>query len=116
MIAPTPWATHYDGHGGVYIGDANDHQIGFLSLRKEQEAHADLFKAAPALLAENQRLRAALERISRWHGEFPDTGQAWKDGTPVSYEAAFGSTGARDYMRLVADEALAGEPAFSPRT
>jgi Lar family restriction alleviation protein len=52
------------------------------------------------------RLREALEKIERWFGEFPDTGQQWPDGTPVSYGAAFGSNGERDYMRGIARAAL----------
>jgi len=62
-----------------------------------------------ALKAENARYRAALERIERWFGEFPKTGRVClKSGDPVSYGAAFGSNGERDYMRGVAREALKG--------
>lgn len=53
-----------------------------------------------------ERYRAALARIERWHGEFPVTGQSWPSGNPVSYGAAFGSNGERDYMRDIAREAL----------
>lgn len=57
------------------------------------------------------RLRTALERIERWFGEFPPTGRYWEPGgREMSYGAAFGSNGERDYMRQVAREALAGEP------
>lgn len=51
----------------------------------------------------------ALERIERWHGEFPATGRYWDepDNTrPMSYGACYGSTGERDFMRQVAREAL----------
>lgn len=51
-------------------------------------------------------LRAALERIAKWHGEFPATGRKWDDGTPMSYYAAYGSNGERDYMRKVASDAI----------
>lgn len=51
-------------------------------------------------------LRAALERIARWHGEFPPTGRTWDDGSPMSYAACFGSNGERDYMRQIARVAL----------
>ena len=51
-------------------------------------------------------LRAALERIARWFGEFPDTGRTWDDGSPMSYGAAFGSNGERDFMRQLARVAL----------
>jgi|ERR1017187_1890351 hypothetical protein len=55
---------------------------------------------------ENNRYRAALERISKWFGEFPATGRAWDDGKPMSYSAAFGSNGERDFMRQIATDAL----------
>lgn len=64
---------------------------------------APTLAAAQALNAE---LVAALQRIARWTGEFPDTGQFWDDGSPMSYSAAFGSNGERDYMRQVALDAL----------
>ena len=61
-----------------------------------------------ALRAERDRLRDALQRIARWHGEFPETGRYWdeKRTNPMSYSAVFGSNGERDYMRNVASDAL----------
>lgn len=56
VIAPTPWETRYDGHGGICLSDADGRQIGFLSLRKEQEANARLIAAAPDLLDALQEL------------------------------------------------------------
>jgi len=56
--------------------------------------------------------RAALERISRWHGEFPPTGKFWENtnGTisdrPMQYGACYGSNGERDFMRAIAGNAL----------
>jgi hypothetical protein len=50
-IAPTPWSAAHDGHGGICLDDAQGRQIGFLSARPEQDAHAALMKAAPLLLA-----------------------------------------------------------------
>ena len=49
----------------------------------------------------------ALRQIVRWDG-FPSTGQTWP-GTdrPISYCAAYGSNGERDFMRNVAADALA---------
>lgn len=48
----------------------------------------------------------ALEQIERWDG-FPSTGKTWEgSGEPVSYGAAFGSNGERDFMREVARKAL----------
>ena len=49
----------------------------------------------------------ALEQIERWDG-FPSTNETWEgSGRPVSYSAAFGSNGERDFMRGVAKAALA---------
>jgi hypothetical protein len=51
----------------------------------------------------------ALERIERWHGEFPATGRYWdepENTRPMSYSACYGSNGERDFMRQVAREAL----------
>ena len=56
-------------------------------------------------------LREALEKIERW--DLPASGKFWHnaDGSlserPMSYEAAYGSNGARDYIRLIARSALA---------
>lgn len=53
-------------------------------------------------------LESALKKISKWVGEFPETGKFWnKDEThPMSYAAAFGSNGERDFMRKIASDAL----------
>lgn len=61
------------------------------------------------LRADTKGLVDALEKIERWHGEFPDTGKFWDDetGRPMSYAACFGSNGERDFMREIAREALA---------
>ena len=58
------------------------------------------------LAAENKALREALERIERWC-DFPISGATWEDGRDMSYGAAFGSNGERDYMRGIARAALA---------
>lgn len=61
---------------------------------------------------EVERLREALEKIARWHGEFPETGRFWdandEDGgaRQMSYAACFGSNGERDFMRQIALAAL----------
>lgn len=53
-----------------------------------------------------EKLAEALEQIERWDG-FPSTGKTWEgSGEPVSYGAAFGSNGERDFMRKVARKAL----------
>lgn len=51
----------------------------------------------------------ALEKIEKWCGEFPETGRFWdKEKTePMSYAAAFGSNGERDFMRAIARSAIA---------
>lgn len=59
------------------------------------------------LRAENAEQRAALERIERWFGEFPETGRTWDDGSPMSYAAVYGSNGERDFMREIARDAIA---------
>ena len=60
-------------------------------------------KPTPDVLA----LVEALEQIKRWDG-FPSTNESWEgSGKPVSYSAAFGSNGERDFMRGVAKAALA---------
>jgi len=54
------------------------------------------------------RMQAALERIERWFGEFPETGEFWGGDSrrPMSYGARYGSNGERDFMRQIAREAL----------
>lgn len=56
-----------------------------------------------------ERLRTALERIARWHGEFPESGHYWdepENTKPMSYASCYGSNGERDYMRQIARDAL----------
>jgi hypothetical protein len=60
----------------------------------------DVAESAP------MRMQAALEKIAKWHGEFPPSGAVYPDGSAVSYGIEFGSNGERDYMRKVACEAL----------
>ena len=59
------------------------------------------------LQAKNDALVKVLKQIERWDG-FPSTNETWEgSGKPVSYSAAFGSNGERDFMRGVAKAALA---------
>jgi hypothetical protein len=57
-----------------------------------------------------EKMIRALEIIARW--QLPETGKFWEnqDGTlsdrPMSYEACWGSNGARDYIRGIARDAL----------
>lgn len=62
------------------------------------------FERYEKLLDKTVDLRRALRTIAKW--EFPATGKEWEDGTPMSYSAAYGSNGERDYMRKVALDAL----------
>lgn len=54
----------------------------------------------------NEILRDALNRITKWNTELPPSGRYWEDGSPMSYGAAFGSNGERDYFRKLAITAL----------
>lgn len=57
-------------------------------------------------------VRKALGKIEKWFGEFPPSGKYWDDAQTLemTYAAAFGSNGERDYMRGVAREALDALP------
>lgn len=57
-------------------------------------------------MTREQRLEEALKRIVKW--EFPPTGRYWDEEKtmPMSYQAAFGSNGERDFMRKIASDAL----------
>ena len=94
----------------LVIADALSTAKHALSEAKaEAERAQSLFAAsvrdAERHYAEAERLREALEKVERW--QFPPTGKFWESGTPVSYGAAYGSNGERDYMRNVARAALA---------
>jgi hypothetical protein len=65
-----------------------------------------LAEALAEEMMKRRRMEAALRKIARWFGEFPASGKVFKDGTPMSYGAAYGSNGERDYMRQVALNAL----------
>jgi hypothetical protein len=51
------------------------------------------------------RMREALKIIERWD-DFPPSGKQWPGGAAMSYGAAFGSNGERDFMRGIARAAL----------
>ena len=68
--------------------------------RRAEKAERDLAAAQK----DAERYRNALERISKWFGEFPPATS--HDGTPCSYGSAFGSNGERDFMRKIAKVAL----------
>lgn len=52
----------------------------------------------------NNALMIALHKVADWR--LPGSNRTWDDGTPMSYGAAFGSNGERDYMQAVAMEAI----------
>ncbi|MEM7696918.1 MAG: hypothetical protein AAF236_00775 [Verrucomicrobiota bacterium] len=66
----------------------------------------DLAAEVAELSIENKRYATALRKIAKWFGEFPSSGRTWDNGEEMSYGAAFGSKGERDFMRKVASEAL----------
>src|SRR5689334_6751328 len=72
-------------------------------MRDEAKANAEFIVRAVNAHAE---LVAALEKIERWDN-FPPSGRFYPHGEEMSYGAAFGSNGERDYMRSVASAALA---------
>lgn len=119
-----PWKSErgtQNGKGWV-IPQANPYHDGEFCYHTKPIAKfiESAYVAVPALLsdldaaeAERERLRAALQRIERWFGEFPETGRFWdepKNTQPMSYSACYGSNGERDYMREVARTALENKP------
>lgn len=76
------------------------------SLCRALDAHENGLVMRSAVLPPNvEAMRAALQKIARWHNEFPTALD--RDGKPCSYGLAYGSNGERDYMRQVALDALA---------
>ncbi len=57
--------------------------------------------------------KKTLRQINGWIG-FPDTGERWPNGQPMSYGACYGSNGERDYMRSIARDALAAIANVTP--
>ena len=73
---------------------SNDTYMELRALRAQLEAAE----------AECARLLTALRTVADW--DLPETGETWPSGGPVSFEAQYGSNGARDYMRAVARKAI----------
>ena len=71
------------------------------TLRAQLEAAEARAEAAEAECA---RLLTALGTVA--DRDLPETGETWPSGGPVSFEAQYGSNGARDYMRAVARKAI----------
>lgn len=59
-----------------------------------------------ALVARIRQLEAALFKIEAM--DLPPSGRTWPDGTAMSFSAAFGGNGIRDWARDVASRALVG--------
>ena len=68
------------------------------------EEIAGLKEIIGQLTLDRARLIEALRIIEKW--ELPPSGRNWDDGRPMSFGAAFGSNGERDYMRSLASVAL----------
>jgi hypothetical protein len=123
-VTPGPWDDTM-GRSGLRIieGDSgcpvasyvSEKDAAFIALSRE--AVPSFLDALERQAAEIEMLRGALERIERWFGEFPETGRFWpsedptESARPMSYGAAWGSNGERDFMRAVARAALTGEDA-----
>ena len=69
----------------------------------------------PRQLAEERaKLLAALAKIERWFGEFPDVPDRTRPGETISYGFAYGSNGERDFMRGIARAAIADAEGATP--
>lgn len=98
---PGIWYQLTDGKGATWEYLAKETTF----LRRG--GHAEIER----LEKETARLRLALSKIARWYGEFPKVVDP--EGKKCSYAAAYGSNGERDYMRMVAQDALS--PATTER-
>lgn len=108
---PEPWIA-YDS----FLINAGDNQI-VASLESNKSRSAEKRRANRNRIVECVNAMAnlnpdaiqgavkALKRIAAW--EMPGSGQAWPNGQDMSYEAAYGSNGCRDFVKQLAAEALA---------
>lgn len=80
------------------LNQANISKEAFMKESIKLKAENERFKAI------NEELVNALQIIADW--KLPESGKSWDDDTPMSYEAAYGSNGARDFIRSVAEQAL----------
>lgn len=77
-----------------------------LQAMAEEEIN-DLMNEEKKQLAEQVKvLSTALKTIAEWN--LPETGDFWDEAKTrkISYESWYGSNGARDYMKNVAQQAL----------
>lgn len=94
--------------GWAYVDAANEATLGKRNSFNHSGYRAMLAVAPKAPTVESG-LVEALTTVAQW--KLPETGQFWPSGGLVSYEAQWGSNGARDYMRGVAQTALAAHSA-----
>ena len=78
----------------------------WLVISQHLDSHGTACFLIEERLAENERLKEALEQVVDW--KMPESNKTWDDGSPMSYGAAFGSNGERDYIRGIAKAALEG--------
>ncbi len=83
-------------------------KIGTIRMERNRaiQGQKDMRTYNRKLTKQLDELKQALAKIAKWHGEFPPTGCKWDDGTEMSYVAAHGTNGERDYMRAIAQDAL----------
>ena len=76
------------------------------NIRSENKLELDQHITICVLQDEVAHLKETLLKIANW--ELPVTGKFWDDNKsqPVSYEAAHGSNGARDYIKALAAKAI----------
>lgn len=122
---PTEGASAFDDEDNTII-DPNVPDVAVLSVERMDidgdghywfgqvsQANAAFYAAANpatirALLADLERAEKALKAVAEW-GPFPRVPDSYSDepGATVSYAVAFGSNGERDYIRGIAQVALA---------
>jgi hypothetical protein len=91
----------------LYHSDANRIRAIINRPIGDNELFEDVEEILSAYQSALETCREALEKIHTWIGQFPATGKNWPDSQePVSYGAAYGSNGERDFMRNVAGKAL----------
>jgi hypothetical protein len=95
-------ATEQYGLGPAIFKAGVDYAMAYAKVAEQKNTYA--------LQARCDRYEAALRVVQNW--QLPATGEYWDRGDnmePMSYEACYGSNGARDFMRNIAYEALSGE-------
>lgn len=77
------------------------------AIKRSEKKGQLLLDEHTALKAKARKLADALKIIQNW--QLPATGKFWdkEETQPMSYGACYGSNGERDFMRNVANEALA---------